>query len=329
MSNHEPLLKIRFAGDAIGAGRIPVSHLVSFLSEMTKAFQRTGRVLQGDAQSCCRGQMPRTIKEEISLELVLLTHGSPEAVLGFDRSQSEPCLPGMDFGMEILEKTVSGLDIIQGDADILPVGFDTGVLMAWRDAGKLFSKGVNRIEISLNHREVPAVSTFTPEGFVRIQERIKGPDRNIRTIEGRLLMADFKENGARCRVHPSSGEPILCIFEEEKRDEVLENILHFVRIIGEAEEDTVTGKINSIRIHDIERLEDRSAENVNLLPVGTPISRSFWESPSLEELAESQHVSSVRDVEALYGTWPDDADDGFEESVHELRHPQSRSDQVQ
>ena len=85
----EPLLKIRLDGDSIGPGRIPVPHLISFLSDMMKALQRTGRVLQGDAESRCRGQMPKAIKEEVSLELVLLTHGSPSVVLGFERSQPD------------------------------------------------------------------------------------------------------------------------------------------------------------------------------------------------------------------------------------------------
>ena len=42
-------------------------------------------------------------------------------------------------------------------------------------------------------------------------------------------------------------------------------------------------------------------------------------SPGLEELAESQSVSVMEDVEALYRTWPGDDDDGFEQSVDELR----------
>ncbi|HMO91921.1 MAG TPA: hypothetical protein PKD64_06950 [Pirellulaceae bacterium] len=322
MNTQEPLLKIRFDGNAVGPGRISVSHLLRFLSNLNKALQRTGRVLGGESDSARQGRPPQNIKAEVALDLVLLTEGSPAAVLGFERRQDNPSLPHMDFGLEILESSIDGLNEVQKNAsdEQLPKGYDTGVLMAWRDAGVLFSQGVDRIEITLNRRAVPLTTSFTPTGYERIQQRIKGPQTNIRTIEGRLLMADFKEHGTRCRVHPSVGEPVLCLFDDEQKDEVLEDILQYVRIVGEAKEDPLTGKISSIKIHDIERLEGREGEAVELLPQGTPVSRSFWESPTLEELAQTQNVRPLQDVAALFGTWPGEDDDGFEAAVDDLRH---------
>lgn len=320
MTDHDPLLKIRFDGNAVGPGRIPVAHLLRFLANLNKALQRTGRVLLGEAESVRPGRQPQNIKEELALDLVLLTHGSPAAVLGFERRQVQAPLPGMDFGLDVLEKAIDGLAQIQDSGDSLPAGCDAGVLMAWRDAGVLFSQGVDSIEFKLNHRDKPLTSTFTPVGFTRLQERIKGPQTNIRTIEGRLLMVDFKEHGTRCRVHPAVGEPVLCLFDEAQKEEVLEDILHYVRIVGEAKEDSISGKIASIKIHDIERLEDRENEAIELLPQGTPISRDFWESPTLDELAEAQNVKPFANVQALFGTWPGEVDDGFEEAIDELRH---------
>jgi hypothetical protein len=325
MNDHEPLLKIRFDGEAVGPGRIPVPHLLRFLINMNKALQRTGRVLLGELESVRRGRQPSNIKEELALDLVLLTHGSPSAVLGFERRRGQMAIPGTDFGEEILEKVISALTDIQNPGNSMPLGCDAGVLLAWRDAGVLFSQGIKRITFALNHRKQALAATFTPEGFTRIQERIKGPQTNIRTVEGRLLMADFKEHGTRCRVHPAAGEPVLCLFDEAQKDEVLEDILHFVRIVGEATEDPVSGKIASIKIHDIERLEDKETEAIELLPLGTPISRSFWESPSLEELAQTQNVEPLTDIRSLFGTWPGEVDDGFEAAIDELRH--SRLDQ--
>ena len=328
MNNQEPILKIRFDGQAVGPGTIPVSYLLRFLSNMNKALQRTGRVLQGDAESVRRGQPPRNIKEEVDLNLVLLTHGSPAAVLGFERRQTTASLPTMDFGLEILEKAIDGLATVQEDTrdETLPAGYDTGVLMSWRDAGVLFSQGVERIELALNHREAPITASFTPAGYERIQARIKGPQTNIRIIEGRLLMADFKEHGTRCRVHPAAGDPVLCLFDTEQKDEVLEDILQYVRVVGEAKEDPVSGKITSIKIHDIERLEGREDAAADLLPQGTPISQTFWESPTLDELAKSQNVQPMANVRALFGTWPGEANDGFEADIDELRHSSTKQD---
>lgn len=322
MNQDSPLLKVRFDGDAVGPGIIPVAHLLRFLTNMNKALQRTGRVLTGEQESVRKGRQPRNIKEEIALNLVLLARGSPSAVLGFER-RSEAKFPEMDFGLEVLEKSLAGLSAVQQSVDALPVGYDAGVLMAWRDAGILFSQGITNIEFTLNHGTEILTTSFTHNGFTRIQERIQGPQTNIRTIEGRLLMADFKEHGTRCRVHPSTGEPVLCLFDVEQKDEVLEDILQYVRIVGEAKEDPLTGKISSIKIHDIERLEDREDEAVDLLPQGTPISRGFWESPTLDELAQAQNVKPLMDVRALFGTWPGEIDDGFEEAIDKLRHSNS------
>ena len=61
-------------------------------------------------------------------------------------------------------------------------------------------------------------------------------------------------------------------------------------------------------------------EAVGLLPQGTPIPRSFWESPTLDELAQAQDVRPMTDVRALFGTWPGEIGDGFEREVADLRH---------
>lgn len=49
--------------------------------------------------------------------------------------------------------------------------------------------------------------------------------------------------------------------------------------------------------------------------------QTFWYSPSLEELERLQNVAPVADVKYLYGTWPGDDDDGFEDAIDALRHP--------
>lgn len=320
MPNHDPLLKVQFDGEAVGAARIPVAHLLRFLDSMSKALHRTGRVLRGDADSLRRGAPLASITSEVDLELVQLTHGSPSAVLGFERRKAQQEIPGADFGNEVLETALIALAGSQEASEALPHGVDTGVLTAWRDAGILFNKGISRIQFTLNHRECPLVTEFTPKGYERIQEKIQGPETNMRTIEGRLLMADFREDGTRCRIHPSASQPILCLFNDEQRDEVYDNLLHFVRIVGEAKEDPVTGKISTVRIHDIQRVEELESLQTELLPKGTPLTYSFWESPSLPELAAAQGVQAITDVSTLLGGWPGDADDGFEDEITKIRH---------
>jgi hypothetical protein len=270
------------------------------------------------AESVKRGPRQRSIRDEIALDLVLLTHGSPDTVLGFERAPGQQAFDGIDFGVQVIEKSLRGLAEIQGPGEGLPLGYDAGTLLAWRDVGVLFEQGVNEISFSLNHRPQRLSTVYSKPGYRRIQERIKGPQTNIRTIEGRLLMADFKEHGTRCRVHPSVGEPVMCLFDEVQKEEVLENILYYVKVIGEAKEDPITGKINSIKIHDIQRLEDRE-EGSDLLPQGTPLPTDFWQSPTLDQLVELQGARPLSDIASLFGTWPGDPEDGFEEAVRRLR----------
>jgi hypothetical protein len=223
------------------------------------------------------------------------------------------------LGREALERSLLGLAAVQEEGAVLPPAFDTGVLLAWRDVGLLFNQGVREIRFTLNGTARPIEVSYTPEGYERVQERIAGPQVRMRAIEGRLLMADFKEHGTRCRVHPSAGPPVLCLFNEQQKDEVLENILHYVRVIGEAKEDPDSGKITSIKLADIQRLEAREDTQKDLLPVGEPLPTDFWASPTIEELAQTQGVVPLTDVTSLFGIWPGDIDDGFENSIRSLR----------
>jgi hypothetical protein len=50
---------------------------------------------------------------------------------------------------------------------------------------------------------------------------------------------------------------------------------------------------------------------------------NFWESQALDELAEAQGVHAIKDISDLYGTWPGEPDDGFEELIHSIRQRSS------
>ena len=54
-----------------------------------------------------------------------------------------------------------------------------------------------------------------------------------------------------------------------------------------------------------------------------PFAGTFWDSPTFEQLVRAQNVTPMTDVQALFGTWPGDKDDGFEAAVDELRHSAS------
>jgi len=130
----------------------------------------------------------------------------------------------------------------------------------------------------------------------------------MRTVEGRLLMADFRYRAERCRIHPPLGEPINCKFPESLEDAVYENLRGYVRLSGETQEDSTTGRIVSINVVDIEPLavkeEGKEFETIT--------AEQFWTERSLEQLAVEQEVNPVRRLEDVLGKgadlWKDDED---------------------
>lgn len=318
MNKKDSFLIVTLEGETVRSGRIPISHLLEFLSGFQKVLYRTGQVLLTEGHSTRKGAKQKKLKQLTELDLVEVTHGSPSTLLRFERRAELSLFPEEHHTLRIFEAALRGVGEVQRPGDVLPHGFDRGVLLAWRDVGRLFLKQVNSIAFELNHRPQPLRVQYTPQGFQVIQQRIQGPQTRLTTIEGRLLMADFKEEGMRLRVHPSVGDPVVCVFDDEQKEEVLENLLRRVRVIGEGVADPVTGKISRVRIHDIEPLEDFS-EAIEEIPVVSTQVYDFWSSATIEELAQMQGVKPVADIKTLFGTWPGEREDGFEDFVRELR----------
>ena len=63
-----------------------------------------------------------------------------------------------------------------------------------------------------------------------------------------------------------------------------------------------------------------NGNNTDGVTIRNADNRSFWHSPTLDELAREQNVGPVSDVEDLFGTWPGEEGDRFEEQIDMLRH---------
>ena len=61
------------------------------------------------------------------------------------------------------------------------------------------------------------------------------------------------------------------------------------------------------------RPQDRLRESAKISPW------LFWEPLTVEKLARLQNVNLIQDISLLFGTWPGEPDDGFEEAIKELR----------
>ncbi len=324
MSDKTPLLTLILEGRPLRSGRIPVSLALELLSGLQKVLYRTGQVILGDTDSSRKGPKPKHLKRTmLELDLVEVTHGSPLTVLRFEKSSEIGLFPETDELFRIIETALEGIRQLQLPHNAPPPECDRGILLAWRDLGRLFLREVSSITFELNHRPEPLRVEYTPRGFRVIQQHIQSLEvsfSDITTVEGRLLMADFKEEEMRLRVHPLIGDPIVCDFDEEQKEEVLENLLHWVCITGKAVKDSASGKINRVHISDIEPLEDFSGPIEEGL---IETAYGFWAPRTVEELARTQGVEPMADVKVLWGTWPGSDEDGFEDFVRELRRKNS------
>lgn len=309
-------LRIHFEGPAVDRQRLQLRELLSFGGHIQTALDRVARVLQGEAESTRPGRRPGDIERLCALEIVSV-RGGGSMTMTCDLPPVTQTLLGeyTDIGEQSLLALIEGLDDLSNPSLPLPHGYDEGVLIALRDAGKTTNRGVDQVSLTLGRTNRSLTRKFTPDTVRYIAMRMQGPIQSQRVVDGRLLMADFRESGLRCRVHPSIGSPVTCIFDEPQRDAVLAALTHFVRIVGEATE--VGGDIQALRIRDIELLDGEGfAASLNL-----ETGKGEEWSPSLDDLASAQGIAPIADIAGLTaGIWPEDESvDEFMRLVRKLR----------
>jgi len=304
---NEPMLIVRVKGRATEGGRIALHDLIRLGNNIQTAVERVARVLVGQPDSRRPGRKPPEIAKSCALEVVALKQGSFAIAFDLPKEQFE----SMHLGVEAVEKLLEGLEIIGTNGEALPAGYDSGVLHTLRDMGRVLGRGIDTIEAESRTQRVRKTFSYTNQTRERIIQRIRGPISNLRSIEGRLLMADFQQPAERCRIHPAIGDPVVCKFDDTLEQTVYEYLRSQVRVTGETTEDPNTGRISSITITDIEPVALEGTE------VDTVSPDAFWRDKSLEELATEQAVPPVSRIEDVWGAgaglW--ESDDDFQAFV--------------
>ena len=282
---------------------IALKDLALLANGVQRAVYRIARLLAGEDISTKKGQVPGDIAATCTLQLTELRKGSLVMEVRVPE-QDQTSFEELTLGERAVHSLVAGLDQVRTSGTGMPRGYDAGVLMAWRETARLLGDGISAIRFSTSMGGTPVASTLDHETNSAISRRLRAPVHNMRVVEGRLLMGDFKETNYRCRVDPAVGTSVRCTFDESHEDAVLEALTHMVRVTGEATEKD--GKIAELKIADIEMLSEDASKG------GAPVAASFQASPTIEELAEIQNVRIHRSVDDLYGDfWPEDesADD--------------------
>lgn len=312
IKREKPLLSIRFTGTSIHDGRILLDDLQTFLSNFNLAVDRTIDVLQ--TGSSLRPGRPKKINELASaLEIVAVKRHSFDLDLDLRKEQQRQ-MPPLDIGLQAIGSVMRGIPEIAKNSH-MPEGFDLGVLIALRDAGSVLERGIDGIHV--RGRKDIKFKRFTYSADIRkvIINHIKRYEQTLLTVEGRLLMADVKEDALRCRLHPSSGFPIPCSYDESLVPQVVNNLRRFVRATGEAQRDAVTHRIHSLTLYDLEPMEPI----LQTIPTIMPTSE-FWEAKEFNQLALEQGIYPIDDLNKILGGFPEDADfDSFYKSVMSSR----------
>jgi len=308
------VLKVEVDGPGVHTKSIAIPDLLKICSAIQTAVHRQAEVMEvPSAPTLRRGPITASAQEECTLELFGISSGSTGLLFRYAKPQQPLPLPGArSFGSDVLAKvaeTIRGFESKKAEAQDI----EAGVLDSLRELSEVLEKKrITRIELNVprhngKRRAIKAVVNAAVRE--RIVARVKSPTTAELTVEGKLEMADFKETGKVCRIHPPIGLPLQCTFEPDQEEEIYSALRKPARITGTARLNPNTGKPEELKVEKIEILEE--------LLLGA---KDFFASRSLEQLAEAQGVHPVTNPNELAGGWPaDESVDEFVETVYENR----------
>lgn len=311
LDEQNPVLKIHLAGDGVGPASVSTRLLVALISTLTLVVKHINTNIKSDSSNDEIGKSFQKPEIELDLILVSLSEGNENAVLGFEIANTD--LSGTDRGIQTLERAVVGLKRAQtlGQNSKLPDGYNDRVLDAWLSARSLFTNGVESVTIELNGTSTDHKTKICNDVLDKLKTLRSVPENEECTIEGRLMMIDLHPAHSCFRVHPSVSPAIHCKLNDDIQEIATKNLDKFVRIVGSAEIDPISHTMKLTDVQQFKRLE---------------IDESFWDDKSIDELNEEQQVSPIEDLSEITGTWPGEIDDGFEELIDRLRHPERHRD---
>lgn len=298
-------VKVKIEGPGVHRKSIPIPELVKICNSLQSAVHRQAEAMQTpSAMTLRRGPITANAQDECTLELTGIVAGSTGLTFRYAKPQQH--LPiSATFGNEVLARVAETLRDFEKNKPV-PPDVDPGVLASLQDLGAaLDQRSITKILLTVpvhEGRKGAVKAVYTPTVRERIAAHIKTPMQEPQTIEGKLEMADFKDTGRICRIHPSIGLPVQCSFDPSKEDEVYQALRRPVRVTGVARVNPHSGRTEEIKIDTIELLDD--------LMLGA---RDFTAGYSLKQLAEMQGVRPLVRPDDLAGGWP--ADENVDEFI--------------
>lgn len=296
-----PRLTVKVDGPKVGAARLAISDLAEIGKRTQQALKRIGRVLYGE-ESQRQGRDRADIEDLCELFLVGWETGSAIAELELGQPPAQLAMFGY-IGEESVKSFVHGMTTISGldlAAPALPPGFDRGVLQSCHALAKVLDHGIDSIGFTARNGNVEAECVLDHSFRNRVQELLSQPvDVSETARTGRL--EELNGHGSLTgRLWEPDGTKWVCHFKREHLDRLPEAWMRTVRVIGRAiiEE----GKERILDVSSLIVL-DTDLDELSSQPEAT-----FWQSQSLDELAELQGVHPVDDLDEISNLWPEDDD---------------------
>lgn len=306
------VLKIKLEGPGVHKKSIAIPDLLTICGAIQRAVHRQAEAMERPAaQTLRRGPITASAQHECTLELVGISGGSTGLLFRYAKPQ-QSLSEAATFGADVLAKVAETVKDFGRPKPVAP-DIDPGVLDSLTELGEVLERHtISRISLSVpqrNGKSKRIQAVLDAKVRERIGDRVKAPTHTRLTIEGRLEMADFKELGKVCRVHPPVGQSLLCSFEPDFEERIYAALRKPVKLTGTARLNPNSGRPEELRIEEIEILDE--------LLLGA---KDFFQPRSLQQLAEAQGVRPLLNPKDLAGGWPaDDSVDEFVASTYQDR----------
>lgn len=294
-----PQFYVKLDGPKVGKAKLSVSDLAEIISRTQQALKRVGQVLYGQ-ESHGKGRKKKGIEQQCELYLVGWEEGSAIATFELGPQPAQMKVYGF-IGEESLKALMAGMEVMAADTydeKRLPRGYDTGVLEAFHFLGRVFDHGIDTISFSRDRRSFPDKTSYNPAIRERVRTSLGQPSAMGHSLKvGRLEV--LNGHGAlKGTFWEANGTRWTCLFKSEHIDILPDAWMQKVKVTGRANEEE-----HSIEVDSLFLIEDDMGESYE-----KGEGRSFWQSVSLEELAEEQGTGVVSDIDSIAALWPADDD---------------------
>jgi hypothetical protein len=290
-------LSIHMVGAAADDGTLPLAELARIAGGFQASLDRLSLAIQGRAVG--PGRRSAEIVGAVQLAITALESGS--VTLCLTRTGQ-----GVIDGDRIFDSTLSalagGIRGITENPDHLPEYFTAPLVNGLRDlAGGVGPGKLTRIEIVRSGRVLCSIDDAFRRAVTQLEISCETTDA---TIVGRLHMGDFSPASLRCRVDSYAGS-ILCDFDAELKDTVLDAMDRMVMVSGTAQLQPDGSTIRTLHMTALEALHSARSR-------------------SLGELAAAQGIGVLTSADELAGESIPDED--FQRFLHAV--DSARSDEA-